>query len=174
MSACWSLKCICKVVTPRTTTLLDRASTPDAVELAGINGGFGARYRTVRSVTTSLAAGASAEDQMVQSCPEASPMKWHQAHTTWFFETFVLRPFAPNYKPFREEFRWLFNSYYNSLGEQAPEKQMRGSFSRPSLDEVLAFRIYTERWRSYSQVTCLRTQCNASCWACITSNSIRN
>ena len=56
---------------------------------------------------------------MVQSCPEASPMKWHQAHTTWFFETFVLRPFLPDYKPFREEFRWLFNSYYNSIGEAA-------------------------------------------------------
>ncbi len=63
-------------------------------------------------------------------------MKWHQAHTTWFFETFVLRPFLPDYKPFREEFRWLFNSYYNSLGEEAPEKHLRASFSRPSLDEV--------------------------------------
>jgi hypothetical protein len=52
-------------------------------------------------------------------------MKWHQAHTTWFFETFALRPFLPDYKPFREEFRWLFNSYYNSLGEEAPEKHLR-------------------------------------------------
>jgi ergothioneine biosynthesis protein EgtB len=76
---------------------------------------------------------------MVQSCPDASPMKWHQAHTTWFFETFVLGPFLPDYKPFREEFRWLFNSYYNSLGEEAPGKHLRASFSRPSLAEVLAF-----------------------------------
>ena len=81
---------------------------------------------------------------MVQSCPEASPMKWHQAHTTWFFETFVLRPFLPDYKPFREEFRWLFNSYYNSLGEEPPEKHLRASFSRPSLDEVLAFRTHVD------------------------------
>jgi len=66
----------------------------------------------VRSVTRSLAEGLSAEDQMVQSCPEASPVNWHQAHTTWFFETFVLRPFLPGYKPFNEEFSWLFNSYY--------------------------------------------------------------
>ena len=79
---------------------------------------------------------------MVQSCPEASPMKWHQAHTTWFFETFVLRPFLPDYKPFREEFHWLFNSYYNSIGEAPPEKHLRASFSRPSLDEVLAFRAH--------------------------------
>ncbi len=86
----------------------------------------------------------SAEDQMVQSCPDASPMKWHQAHTTWFFETFVLRPFLPDYQPFREEFRWLFNSYYNSLGQAAPEKHLRASFSRPSLDEVLAFRMHVD------------------------------
>ena len=81
---------------------------------------------------------------MVQSCPEASPMKWHQAHTTWFFETFVLRPFLPDYKSFREEFRWLFNSYYNSIGEAPPEKHLRAAFSRPSLDEVLAFRTHVD------------------------------
>ncbi|HUE03950.1 MAG TPA: hypothetical protein VMR62_30635 [Bryobacteraceae bacterium] len=94
----------------------------------------------MRSVTRSLAARTSAEDQMVQSCPEASPMKWHQAHTTWFFETFVLRPFLPDYK----SFRWLFNSYYNSLGEEAPEKHLRASFSRPSLEEIIAFRAHVD------------------------------
>jgi ergothioneine biosynthesis protein EgtB len=103
------------------------------------------RYKAVRSVTHSLAASLSAEDQMVQSCPETSPVKWHQAHTTWFFETFVLRPFLADYKPFRDEFRWLFNSYYNSLGEEIPEKRLRASFSRPSLDEVLEFRAYVDR-----------------------------
>ena len=81
---------------------------------------------------------------MVQSSPDASPMKWHQAHTTWFFETFVLRPFLPDYKPFREEFRWLFNSYYNSIGGAVPEKQLRASFARPSLVEVLAFREHVD------------------------------
>jgi ergothioneine biosynthesis protein EgtB len=81
---------------------------------------------------------------MVQSSPDASPMKWHQAHTTWFFETFVLRPYLQDYKPFREELRWLFNSYYNSLGGAAPEKQLRASFSRPSLAEVLAFREHVD------------------------------
>jgi ergothioneine biosynthesis protein EgtB len=102
------------------------------------------KYRAVRSLTRSLTVSLSAEDQMVQSCPEASPLKWHQAHTTWFFETFALRPFLMDYKPFREEFRWLFNSYYNSLGEQIPEKRLRASFSRPSLDEVLAFREHVD------------------------------
>jgi ergothioneine biosynthesis protein EgtB len=86
----------------------------------------------------------SADDQMVQSCPEASPMKWHQAHTTWFFETFVLRPFLAGYKPFCEDFHWLFNSYYNSLGEEIPEKKLRASFSRPPLDEILEFRAYVD------------------------------
>src|SRR5262245_62514726 len=90
------------------------------------------KYKMVRLVTRSLVAGMSAEDQMVQSCPEASPVKWHQAHTTWFFEMFVLRPFLAGYTPFCEEFRWLFNSYYNSLGEGIPEKKLRASFSRPS------------------------------------------
>ena len=102
------------------------------------------RYEVVRSATNALAANISAEDQMVQSCPEASPMKWHQAHTTWFFETFVLRPFHRDYKPFREEFHWLFNSYYNSLGEEIPEKSLRSVFSRPSLEEVLAFRAHVD------------------------------
>ena len=104
-----------------------------------------ARYKRVRLMTRSLTAGLSAEDQMVQSCPDASPVKWHQAHTTWFFETFVLRPFLPSYKPFREEFHRLFNSYYLSLDEDIPEKKLRASFSRPSLDEVRAFRTHVDR-----------------------------
>ena len=70
---------------------------------------------------------------MVQSCPEASPAKWHQDHTTWFFETFVLPPFLADYKPFREEFHCLFNSYYISLGEEIPEKKLRASFSLRSM-----------------------------------------
>lgn len=102
------------------------------------------KYRAVRSVTRSLLAGLSAEDQMVQSCPDASPAKWHQAHTTWFFETFVLRPFLPDYRPFREEYRRLFNSYCFSLGEEIPDNKLRASFSRPSLDEVLAFRAQVD------------------------------
>src|SRR5580693_4517265 len=103
------------------------------------------KYKAVRSATSALAASCSAEDQMVQSCPEASPMKWHQAHTTWFFETFVLRPLLTGYKPFREEFRWLFNSYYNSLGDEIPDKKLRASFSRPSLDEVVAYRAHVDQ-----------------------------
>jgi hypothetical protein len=93
------------------------------------------RFKAVLSATTVLAANFSAEDQMVQSCAEASSMKWHQAHTAWFFETFVLRPFLKDYKPIREEFHRLFDSYYNSLGQEIPDKGLRSVFSRPSLDD---------------------------------------
>jgi ergothioneine biosynthesis protein EgtB len=81
---------------------------------------------------------------MIQSCPEASPVKWHQAHTTWFFETFVLQPFLAGYEPFREDFQRLFKSYCVSRGEEIPEKKLRSYFSRPALDEVLAFRSYVD------------------------------
>ena len=80
---------------------------------------------------------------MVQSCSEASPVKWHLAHTSWFFETFVLREFVAGYKSFHPDFHWLFNSYYNSLGEM-PEKKLRASFSRPPLDAILAYRAHVD------------------------------
>lgn len=80
---------------------------------------------------------------MVQSIPEASPAKWHLAHTAWFFESFILREFARGYRPFNTEFHWLFNSYYESFSI-FPEKRLRSSFSRPSLDEVLRYREHVD------------------------------
>src|SRR5947199_4364710 len=79
------------------------------------------QYKTVRRQTEALTAQLSAEDQMVQSCPEASPSKWHLAHTSWFFETFVLSPHLEGYRSRNPQFRNLFNSYYNAVGPQ-PEK----------------------------------------------------
>src|SRR6202789_3043866 len=102
-----------------------------------------ARYKAVRHATKHLCAPLSPEDMMVQSCPEASPVKWHLAHTSWFFETFVLREFAAGYQPFHPEFHWLFNSYYNSLGDM-PEKKLRASFSRPPLDAILSYRAHVD------------------------------
>ena len=102
------------------------------------------QYRSVRGATSAACASLSAEDQMVQSCPEASPVKWHQAHTSWFFETFVLTPFARSYRAFHPDFHWLFNSYYKSLGEEIPEKKLRASFSRPPLDQNLAYRAHVD------------------------------
>ncbi len=83
------------------------------------------------------------EDMMVQSCPEASPAKWHLAHTTWFFETFVLREFLAGYRPYHDDFLWLFNSYYNDISDQ-PEKKLRASFSRPGIDAILIYRQHVE------------------------------
>jgi ergothioneine biosynthesis protein EgtB len=83
------------------------------------------------------------EDMMVQSCPEASPAKWHLAHTSWFFESFVLREFAQGYTIFHSDFAWLFNSYYQSFAA-FPEKRLRASFSRPSLDEILRYRRHVD------------------------------
>ena len=103
-----------------------------------------AHYRQVRGATSAACATLSAEDQMVQSCPEASPVKWHQAHTSWFFETFVLTPYASGYRAFHPDFHWLFNSYYKSLGEEIPEKKLRASFSRPPLDQILAYRAHVD------------------------------
>jgi ergothioneine biosynthesis protein EgtB len=83
------------------------------------------------------------EDMMVQSCPEASPAKWHLAHTTWFFESFVLREFLPGYTLFQPDFAWLFNSYYESFSP-FPEKRLRASFARPALEEVLGYREHVD------------------------------
>ena len=101
------------------------------------------RFRTVRAATMAFCSPLSPEDMMVQSCAEASPVKWHLAHTSWFFETFVLSEFVANYQPFDPNFRWLFNSYYRALGEM-PEKKLRASFSRPPLDQILAYRRHVD------------------------------
>ena len=101
------------------------------------------KYRAVRAETLALVAPLSPEDLMVQSCPEASPAKWHLAHTSWFFETFVLRDFVAGYQDFHPDFHWLFNSYYNSLGDM-PAKSLRSSFSRPSLDDILRYREHVD------------------------------
>jgi ergothioneine biosynthesis protein EgtB len=102
-----------------------------------------ARYKAVRQATRHLCSPLSPEDMMVQSSSEASPVKWHLAHTSWFFETFILREFAAGYQPFHPDFHWLFNSYYNSLGEM-PEKKLRASFSRPPLDSILSYRTHVD------------------------------
>ena len=102
------------------------------------------RYASVRQTTVGLCTGLTAEDQMVQSMPDASPTKWHLAHTTWFFETFLLKPSLPGYRLFHENFTFLFNSYYKQLGSH-PNRSFRGLFSRPSLDEVHAYRDHVDR-----------------------------
>jgi len=108
---------------------------------AGVS--IGAAYRTVRTATEELASGLTPEDCTVQSMPDASPVKWHLAHTTWFFETIVLETAAPDHRPFMPEMRVLFNSYYNSIGEQHPRPR-RGLLTRPTLEEVHRYREHVD------------------------------
>lgn len=100
-------------------------------------------FRAVRAASLELAAPLSAEDQCIQSMPDASPTKWHLAHTTWFFETVLLQPHASGYRPFDPRFQYLFNSYYEALGPRHPRPQ-RGLLTRPSVDEVHAYRAHVD------------------------------
>jgi ergothioneine biosynthesis protein EgtB len=100
-------------------------------------------YTACRKQTEFLCASLTEEDQMVQSCADASPAKWHQAHTTWFFETFILTPHWPGYRTLDSRFRDLFNSYYNAVGQQ-PDKGLRSTFSRPSLEDVRKYRRHVD------------------------------
>jgi len=102
-----------------------------------------ARFAEVRRRTEALAAYLSPEDQLIQSMPDASPAKWHRAHTTWFFETFVLRAYAPDYQVFDEGFGFLFNSYYEAAGPRHARPR-RGMLTRPGAAEVAAFRAHVD------------------------------
>src|SRR5712671_5442515 len=100
-------------------------------------------YREVRGETERRAAPLSAEDQAVQSMPDTSPTKWHRAHTTWFFEQFLLVPNVDGYRPFDERFAFLFNSYYVAAGPRHARPK-RGLITRPSVAEVAAYRAHVD------------------------------
>jgi ergothioneine biosynthesis protein EgtB len=122
--------------------VIELATAPDARER------LVRRFMRVRGRTVGLVAPLTPEDQMIQSMPDVSPSKWHLAHTTWFFEVFVLSRYAPGYTAFDERYGYLFNSYYNKLGNRHPRPQ-RGMLSRPSWDEV-------QRYRDHVNAACLR------------------
>src|SRR3982750_4257051 len=107
------------------------------------NSPLGNRYAQVREPSLALAAPLSPEDCQVQSMPDASPTKWHLAHVTWFWETFLLVPHLAGYRPFDPRFHYLFNSYYEALGPRQPRPE-RGLLTRPSLDDVLAYRAHVD------------------------------
>src|SRR6185503_13461838 len=103
------------------------ATPPRASELHAL-------FARVRRRTEALCAPLRTEDMVVQSMPDASPTKWHLAHTSWFFETFVLRPGVARYAPFDERYAVLFNSYYHAAGERHPRPE-RGLLTRPTVEE---------------------------------------
>src|SRR3712207_5842742 len=100
-------------------------------------------YRRVRALSLDIADPLSDADATIQPMPDASPAKWHLAHTSWFFETFVLRDHVPGYRMFDEGWAYLFKSYYEGEGERHARAR-RGMLSRPSLDQVLDYRDYVE------------------------------
>ena len=119
---------------PQAADLLGIAETPSSILL---------RYRRVRAAIMDACAELTAEDLQAQSIPEASPAKWHLAHTTWFFETFVLADPACKYTPFHEAYGYLFNSYYNTIGSRHP-RPSRGLLTRPSAAEILRYRHHVD------------------------------
>ncbi|MBV9116252.1 MAG: ergothioneine biosynthesis protein EgtB [Acetobacteraceae bacterium] len=113
------------------------------VQASGAGARALARFQAVRAHTERLVAALTPEDQCVQSMPDASPAKWHRAHTTWFFEEFLLRPHLPGYRPFDSDFRYLFNSYYEAVGARHP-RPFRGLLTRPSADRIGSYRAHVD------------------------------
>ncbi len=100
-------------------------------------------YVRIRATTERLASVLSAEDQTVQTMPDVSPTKWHRAHVTWFFETFVLGEYANGYRGFDDAYAYIFNSYYEAVGARHPRPE-RGLLSRPGIDEIARYRAYVD------------------------------
>jgi ergothioneine biosynthesis protein EgtB len=116
------------------------------------------RFYATRSMTESLASPLSAEDQTVQSMADVSPTKWHRAHTTWFFETFLLTPNLAGYRPFHPDFAYLFNSYYEGVGARYPRHD-RGQLSRPGINEIAEYRAHVD----HAMATLLEDPACGSC-----------
>ena len=102
-----------------------------------------ARFTRIRGLSLALCASLATEDYVVQSMPDASPTKWHLAHISWFFEKFVLEPYASGYRNFDDRFHYLFNSYYYSAGDMHRRPE-RGLLSRPTLDTVIRYRTHID------------------------------
>src|SRR3954466_11968152 len=112
-----------------------------------------AGYAEVRQQSVALCAPPEADDYQVQSVIDTSPPKWHLAHVTWFFETFLLKPFLPAYEPLDTRYERLFNSYYNTIGPFHPRAQ-RHTLSRPTVPEVYAYRAHVDRHMEALQARC--------------------
>ena len=127
------------VMTPATDS---PASAPEDAD-AAVRSRLIARFREVRAFTEALARPLAVEDYVVQSMPDVSPTKWHLAHVSWFFETFVLQPYVPSYRSIDARYAFLFNSYYVQAGERHC-RDRRGYISRPTVSEVYAYRAHVD------------------------------
>ena len=125
-----------------------------------------ARYHEVRSRTERLCAPLQVEDFGVQSMPDASPTKWHLAHTSWFFETFLLEPFAPGHQAYHPQYSYLFNSYYNQVGQRVARSE-RGLMSRPTVSEVFGYRAWVDE-----RIGGLLLECGAGAWRLIQPRTV--
>ncbi|QUW03730.1 ergothioneine biosynthesis protein EgtB [Chloracidobacterium validum] len=134
-------------------------ATRTQLELMDDREPWAARYRAVRTVSEQICRPLEIEDYVVQPMPEVSPPKWHLAHTSWFFEAFILKPYVTGYRPFHPRYDYVFNSYYEAVGERHPRAQ-RGLVTRPTVREVYAYRAYvdaaTERFIRH---------CDSATWA---------
>ncbi|MDQ2800560.1 MAG: DinB family protein, partial [Armatimonadota bacterium] len=101
------------------------------------------RYQAVRAFSEKICEPLVLEDYVIQSMPDVSPAKWHLAHTSWFFETFLLKPHQPGYQSLHPQYDFLFNSYYNSIGERHCRVR-RGLLSRPTVDETYTYRAHVD------------------------------
>ena len=117
----------------------DHAATASVERPLTTRDGLATRFREVRATTERLCAPLEIEDYVVQSMPDASPAKWHLAHTSWFFETFLLKPSRRGLAASPDEYAYLFNSYYNALGERIARNK-RGLISRPTVKEIYQYR----------------------------------
>ena len=123
-------------------SIQSRPPTPQTTS----SGYFVEQYQRVRRFTEQLCDPLVTEDYVIQSMPDVSPTKWHLAHVSWFFETFLLSPAVPGYQSLHPQYAYLFNSYYNSLGERHCRPK-RGLISRPAVKETYAYRRYVDRAR---------------------------
>lgn len=121
----------------------DKLQANDRNPVAAAPASLRQRFTAIRAETLALAAPLSPEDQSVQAMPDTSPTKWHLAHVTWFFETFILRPYQADYRPFNAAFGFLFNSYYEAAGDRYPRPD-RGLITRPGSDEIVAYRSHVD------------------------------
>lgn len=130
-------------MTPATSTTDTPTTDTPTTSRAPSEPSLDEAYVAVRTRTESLAAVLSPEDQVVQSMPDCSPTKWHRAHVTWFFETFVLAPFHAGYQPFHADYAFLFNSYYEAAGPRHTRTE-RGKITRPSVGEIADYRAHVD------------------------------